>query len=73
MNEELQVHMHVDYLIHIHVHGSSFHTSQRAVRKVLPKEELEKNYVIEACLKECSTLLSSFRTEERRRVHEFTV
>jgi hypothetical protein len=40
---------------------------QHAIRKVVPREELEQNYVVEASLKECSSWLSSFKTEERRR------
>ena len=33
---------------------------------VLPQEETEKKFVVQACIKECNSLLSTFRTEERR-------
>ena len=39
---------------------------QRSIRRALPREELEKKYVVEACLKEANSMLSSFLTEERR-------
>jgi len=41
---------------------------QYAIRKVLSKTDLEKKFVVEGSLKESKTLLSTFRTEERRRV-----
>ena len=34
------------------------------------QEKLEKKYVVEACLKEANSMLSSFRTEDKRRVSE---
>ncbi len=43
---------------------------QHVVKKVLPREEFEK-YVIESALMEANSLMSSFRTEERRRVSIF--
>ena len=39
---------------------------QRAIIRALPRDELEKKYIVEACLKEATTMLSAFRTEEKR-------
>ena len=41
---------------------------QDTVKRALPRQELQKKFVVEAALKEANTLLSTFRTEERRRV-----
>ena len=49
---------------------TNFTVIQRAIRRALPREELDKKYILEACLKESNTMLSAFRTEERRRVSE---
>ena len=36
---------------------------------MLSRTDLEKKYIVEACLKECNLLLSTFRTEERRVIY----
>ena len=45
---------------------SNFAVIQRAIRRALPRDELDKKYIVEAGLKEANTMLSAFRTEERR-------
>ncbi len=43
-----------------------FSSMQSVVKNVLPREDLQKKYVVETCLKEQNALLSTFRTEEKR-------
>ena len=45
---------------------SNFAVIQRAIRRALPRDELDKKYIVEAGLKEANTMLNAFRTEERR-------
>ncbi len=49
-----------------------FSSMQSVVKKVLPRKDLQKKHVVETCLKEANTLLSTFQTEERRRVSRFS-
>ena len=44
--------------------------SNVTIRRALPRDELEKKDIVEACLKEANTVLSAFQIEERRRVSE---
>ncbi len=55
------------YFLHIIILNSQYYM-QYTIRKVLSREDVEKKYVVEACLKEANTFLSAFRSEERRRV-----
>lgn len=45
---------------------SNFAVIQRAIRRALPRDELDKKYIVETGLKEANTMWSAFRTEERR-------
>ena len=41
---------------------SNFAVIQRAIRRALPRDELDKKYIVEAGLKEANTMLNAFRT-----------
>lgn len=51
---------------------SNFTVIQRAIRRALPRDELDKKYILEACLKESNTMLSAFQSELRRVSEEQT-
>ena len=60
-----------DAKLHVTLSGLLTNIAQEAIKSVLSREHFKKKHILSGALKSCKGFLSTFRTEERRKVSQF--